>query len=254
MSTTVSPAANDPAPPRLVMPGKSLSAGAGLAWIGEGWKLFTRAPLMWIVLMIVLFIVAIAMAFIPVLGSIAFQLLTPVIAGGLVLGCWSLENGGELELEHLIAGFKRNFVPLLLVGVLYFIGMFVLLLIFAMFVGVSLLPAMMSGNADNVLESLGAVGVGFAAATLLVTVLSILLGAAIWLAPALVIMHGVGAIEAMKASFSAFFRNFLGVLIFAIIMFVLAIIAAIPFGLGMLVWMPLLITASYRAYRQIFTE
>ena len=253
MNVTVTPAANDPQPPPLVMPGKSLPAGAGLSWIGEGWKLFTQAPLMWIVLMIVLFVVAIAMAFIPIIGSLAWQILTPVIGGGLVLGCWSLENGGELEIEHLIAGFKRNFTGLLLLGVLYFVGALVILLVFAMFVGMSLLPALMAGDSDA-LGAIGAMGGGLLMATLSVTVLSVLLGAAIWFSPALVIMHNVAPIEAMKASFGAVFRNFFGALLFAIVMMVLAIIAVIPFGLGMLVWFPLLVGASYRAYRQIFTE
>lgn len=253
MNANVAPAANDPPSPVLVMPGKSLPAGAGLSWIGEGWKLFTQAPLMWIVMMVVLFIVAIVMAFIPIVGSLAWQILTPVIAGGLVLGCWSLENGGELEIEHLIAGFKRNFVPLLLVGVMYFVGALVILLVFAMFVGMSLLPALMMGNSDA-LGAIGAMSGGLVVATLAVTVLSVLLGAAVWLAPALVIMHDVAPVAAMTASFKAVFRNFLGALVFAIVMLVLAIIAVIPFGLGMLVWFPLLIGASYRAYRQIFTE
>ena len=30
--------------------------------------------------------------------------------------------------------------------------------------------------------------------------------------------------------------------------------AVIPFGLGMLVWMPLAIASTYAAYRQIYTE
>ena len=42
------PAANDPGPPALVMPGRKVRAGAGVDWVGEGWRLFRRAKLMWI--------------------------------------------------------------------------------------------------------------------------------------------------------------------------------------------------------------
>jgi hypothetical protein len=253
MSTVVTPAANDPATPKLVLPGKALGAGAALEWISEGWNLFRIAALMWIVLMILLFIAAIVVAFIPFLGSLVWQVLTPVIAGGLVLGCFALEEGGELELEHLVAGFKRNFTNLAIVGLLYTVGVVVVLAIFAMFVGFSLLPALLAGDSDNALGAVAAMGGGLLVATTLVTLLSILLGASVWFAPALVIMHNVHPMEAMKASFLAVIHNFLAALIFAVVMFVLAILAAIPFGLGFLVWMPLLITASYRAYRQIFT-
>ena len=34
----------------------------------------------------------------------------------------------------------------------------------------------------------------------------------------------------------------------------LAIAAAIPLGLGLLVWLPLLVTSGYTSYRAVFTE
>jgi uncharacterized membrane protein len=37
-------------------------------------------------------------------------------------------------------------------------------------------------------------------------------------------------------------------------MFVAAIIASIPFGLGLLVWVPVAIASNYVGYRQIFTQ
>jgi uncharacterized membrane protein len=255
MSATVSPAANDPAAPKLILPGESLPAGAGMNWISEGWKLFTRAPLMWIVLLVLVFIAAVVVSFVPIIGSLAFQILSPVIAGGFVLGCFSLENNGELELDHAIAGFKRNFAGLAVVGVIYVVGMIVLVLIFAVFVGASLIPALlMGGDPDTALAALSAGGGALLLGTLVVTALSVLLFAAYWFAPALVVMHGLGAIEAMKASFFACFRNFVPFLVYGVIMFLLSIVAIIPFGLGMLVWVPVMITSTYIAYRQIFTE
>ncbi|APV52351.1 hypothetical protein BWI17_07625 [Betaproteobacteria bacterium GR16-43] len=235
------------------MPGKALSPGVAFAWIGEGWGLFRASALMWVVLTLLLLIVAIAFTFIPFLGSLAWQVLTPVIAGGLVLGCRALENGEELELEHLVAGFKRNFPGLAIVGAIYVVGGIVVLLVFGMFVGLSLLPALLAGDTENALGAIAAMGGGLLIGTLVVTILSLLLGAAVWLAPALVVLHGVNPVDAMKASFFGAFRNFIAVVIYAIVMFLLAILAAIPFGLGMLVWVPLLVTSSYRAYRQIFT-
>jgi uncharacterized membrane protein len=37
-------------------------------------------------------------------------------------------------------------------------------------------------------------------------------------------------------------------------MFIAAIVAVIPFGLGMLVWVPVAVASTYMGYRQIFTE
>jgi uncharacterized membrane protein len=255
MSATVPPAANDPAPPQLVAPGKSVSAGAGVSWVSEGWHLFARTPLMWIVLFVLVFIIAIVSGFIPVLGSLAFQVLTPVFAGGFVLGCWSLENNGDLEIEHLFAGFKRNFGALATVGALYLGGFVVIFLVFAMIVGFSIIPVLMTGgDASAAFAGLAAMGGTLVVGSLIVMALGALLLSAYWFAPALVVMHGMGAVAAMKASFFATFRNFLAFLVYGIVMFLLLIVAVIPFGLGLLVWVPLAITSTYRAYRQIFTE
>ena len=70
----------------LVLPGKGRPAGAGMDWIKEGWSLFTRAPLMWIVSLILIFVVAVVVSLIPFLGSLAFQVMQPVIFGGYMVG------------------------------------------------------------------------------------------------------------------------------------------------------------------------
>src|ERR1043165_3314190 len=93
---------------RLVEP-RALTAGAGVDWIGEGWRLFARAPLMWVISILVLVVLAVVVNIIPIIGGLAFQLLQPVFAAGFIVACRSIETGGEFELEHLFAGFKRNF-------------------------------------------------------------------------------------------------------------------------------------------------
>jgi uncharacterized membrane protein len=66
-------------------------------------------------------------------------------------------------------------------------------------------------------------------------------------------MHGVAPMEALKASLVTCIRNFIPFLVYSIVMTALAIVAVIPFGLGFLVWVPLVITTTYVAYREIFT-
>src|SRR5689334_2783641 len=107
---------------KLVIPGRGLPAGAGWDWIAEGWSLFTKAPLMWILSLLVIFVIAVVVSLVPFLGQIIFQLLQGVIAAGFMVACRSLEKGGEFEIEHLAAGFSRRFVPLLIVGALLLLG------------------------------------------------------------------------------------------------------------------------------------
>lgn len=239
---------------RLVLPGRTLPGGTGWEWITAGWKLFTQAPLMWIISLVILFVIAVLLHLIPILGSIVFQLLQAVIAAGFVVACRSLEKGGGFELEHLFAGFKRNFGGLLLVGLLLLVGWILVFVVFAAIVGFSLLGAFMAGNTQDLAATILASGVSILMGLLVTALLMLPLLAAYWFAPALVVMHGMEPIAAMKASLAACFRNFLPFLVYGIAMTVLAILAMIPVGLGMLVWIPLAISSTYVAYRQIFTE
>lgn len=256
MSATVdAPMPADPgADLRLVVPGRGLSAGSGWTWIAEGWKLFARSPLMWIVAVLIVFVISIVLHFIPILGSLVFQLLQAVFAAGFMVACRRLERGGDFELEHVFAGFRIRFANLLVVGLLYLAGMIVILMVFAAFVGFSILGAVMSGNYNEmgaaILASMGAIALG----GLVCVALMIPLVAAFWFAPALVVMHGMAPTAAMKESFYASFRNFVPFLVYGIVMLVFAVIAVIPIGLGMLVWVPVAIASTYAAYRAIFTD
>src|SRR5437764_335017 len=79
---------------------------------------------------------------------------------------------------------------------------------------------------NAILASIGGVVIGALVAMALV----IPLIAALWFAPALVYMHDMAPLAAMKASLGASFRNFVPFLLYGIVMLVLAIVAVIPFG------------------------
>ena len=251
-TSTAASAADDEL--KLVLPGKSVSAGAGATWIGAGWKLFAKAPLMWIVALLILMVIAVVVSFVPIIGSLAFQIATPVFYGGLIVACRSLERGGDFELEHIFAGFKTQLANLAVIGGVFLAGMLLIFGVFALFVGFGIVGAMISGNTEDIMPALASSGFAILLGSLVMLALMIPLLMAYWFAPALVIMHGVGAVPAMKASFGACLRNFIPFLVYGIIMMVLVILAMIPLGLGLLVWIPVSFTSTYAAYRDIFTE
>ena len=245
----------------LVLPGRSLSPGAGWEWIAGGWRLFLRAPLMWIMALIIIIVVFVALgifsAIVPIIGPIVMQLLQPVVSAGLIIAAHSLERGGTFELEHLFAGFKKNFGDLMIVGLLFMLGSFLIMLVFvallAMTVGTAALGAFGSGNPDQVVAAAGASILVMLVGMLVMMALLVPLLAAYWFAPALVIMHDMKPVAAMRESFFACFRNFVPFLVYGVVVFVLAIVAAIPFLLGYLVLVPVIFASTYIAYRQIFT-
>lgn len=244
----------DQAQRQLVLPGRGLAAGAGWEWIRGGWRLFTAAPLMWIIALVLVFVAMFAVNLVPILGGIAFQLVQAAVAAGFIAACASLDSGGDFEIEHLVAGFTRNFGGLVVVGAIMLAGYIVIFLVFMVFVGFGILGAMMSGDSQAVaqamLASMGMMALGMLVAALLYVPLLM----AYWFAPALVYLHGVPPVAAMKASFGACLANIVPFLLYGVILMVFGILAVIPFGLGMLVWVPVAIGSSYMAYKAIFTE
>jgi uncharacterized membrane protein len=70
----------------------------------------------------------------------------------------------------------------------------------------------------------------------------------------LVMLGRQNAWPAAQASIVACWINMLPFLVFGLIYIVLAVVAAIPFGLGFLILGPVTVCAIYASYREIFEE
>jgi hypothetical protein len=238
----------------LVTEPRETPAGAGVEWIGEGWRLFAKGPLMWIVAILVIVVIAVVVSIIPVIGSIAFQIAQPVFFAGLMVACRSLEIGGEFEIEHVFAGFKQNLGNLVIVGIIFMVASLVLLLVFALFAGFGLVMAFATGDPQDAWPAIMASGMSILFGSLVVLLLMVPLLMFYWFAPALVMLHDMAPVAAMKASFRGCMRNIVPFLVYGVVMAILSFLALIPLGLGLLVWIPVAITSTYAAYRAIYTE
>jgi uncharacterized membrane protein len=76
----------------------------------------------------------------------------------------------------------------------------------------------------------------------------------IWFAPALIVLHDVAPVEALKMSFFGCLRNIMPFLIYGLVGLLMLVVGAIPLFLGWLVVYPVLMIAIYTAYRDIFLE
>ena len=232
---------------------RSVDAGRGVNWWTDAWALFTKNAGMWIVLALVMIVIFIALAFIPVLGGIATSLLLPVFSAGWLLAARKVEGGGALEVGDLFAGFKDKLTPLLVLGALLLAAGFVLMLV----AGLLGFGAMMGGIAGGMHGSAGGVMAALGAGMLAVLValaLGVLIAMAIWFAPALVVFRNVAPVEALKASFAACLKNIVPFLLFGVLYLVAAVIASIPFGLGWIVLVPVLMLTAYTSYQDVFGE
>ncbi len=253
---TTTPAIPAPAPAQPIPEGRRVAAGRGLAWLGDGWRMFKEAPGSWVACFVLFCLMMIVLMLIPVLGNIAGALLSPVLIGGLMLGCRELARNEELMVAHLFAGFKEKSGPLLTLGLLEFALSLVVMLIAAaivfMTVGAVFLGVLMGQTPEPGMTMEPGFWIGAAVLMLVVIALFIPVSMAVWFAPPLVAIDGVVPLAALKWSFFACLKNIWSFLVYALVFCGLAIVASIPLGLGWLVLGPVLIASVYAAYRDIF--
>jgi uncharacterized membrane protein len=228
--------------------GRTVPFENGWTWIAAAWDIFRRAPGVWIGMVVTLCVVYIVLAVLPVVGAIATIVAGPVFTGGLMLASRTLDQGGEVQFSQLFAGFKHRFGTLLGVGVLYLVGMAVIVLLAGLMTGASVFGVL---NAQSP-EAVMALGATLLLAILIFMALLVPLLMAIWFAPPLVVFHELGAVAAMKASFVACLRNMMPFLLYGIVLLVASIVASIPFMLGWLILGPVTAASIYTGYRDIY--
>jgi len=227
---------------------RAVDTGRGIAWLADGWARFRQAPLIWIAIIVIAFIVFVALNIIPVVGGAATTLLSMLFGGGIMLGCRAMDRGEELTIGHLFAGFRSHLNPLLVIGALYLAGLFAAAIVASIATGGTVF-ALWRGGAD-----VGATATGILLLVLVMAALMLPIAMAVWFAPALAVLHDVAPIQAMKSSFLGCLRNIMPFLVYGVLGLVLAFVATIPFGLGWLVLMPVFAGSVYSAYRDIFVQ
>ncbi|MGB5097381.1 MAG: BPSS1780 family membrane protein [Porticoccaceae bacterium] len=213
-----------------------------LEWLRGGWNLFLRAPGIWIAISAIYVVIYLVANLIPFIGGIALALFANVFVFGILSGAQALEAGDPLAVGYLFAGFKNpRMGSLVLLGVLALIGTLCVMI-----------PA---GLAFGLIAATGS-GIGVVAGALLILVMAVLLvaiSAVLLFATPLVGFDGLAPVEAMKLSLSATMKNWLALLVWSVLAILLVLAGAIPFGLGLLVVMPMLSASYYLMYRTIFT-
>lgn len=233
------------------MKARVVEAGRGWQWIVDGFALFRRNPLMWIALTVVLVLIWMASFLIPLIGPLLFNLLSPVLFAGMMIGCRAVENGEELELAHLFAGFKKNPAALVTIGGVYLVGTIVVVGVIFMAAGGAVFPTVLdksSGDIEAVAAAMRSMAFAFTIGFALYLPLLML----IWFAPLLVVFSDLNPVDAMKTSFFACLSNWLAFLVYGLIILVLWFIASIPLFLGLVVLLPVLICSLYASYKDIF--
>lgn len=242
-------------PPADALIPRSVDAGRGLGWIGDGFGYFKRSPGAWIVMVLIAGLIMIALGMIPLLGMLAISVLSPLFVGGMMQACRKQDAGGGAEVGDLFAGFSSHGGPLAIVGLLYLVGL-ILVSVLAGVLSAVLMGASMgfAGMAGGEGAAMGAMGIGMVLVYLIALAISLPLIMAIWFAPALVVLEEVAPLEAMKLSFRGCLKNIVPFLVYGVISMVISTLAALPLMLGFLVWGPVVVASAYVGYKDIYAR
>jgi len=243
------------------MEARVVAAGRGWQWLVEGFGLFRKSPAMWIALTAMLALLWVASLLIPVLGPLLFNLLSPVLFAGLMIGCRALENGEPLNVTHLLAGFKQQAAPLVTVGGVYLVGTVIVVGIVMVIAGGSMPPSVLPKPGTDI-ETLRAAARSMALAFAVGAAVYLPLLMLIWFAPLLVVFNGLAPVAAMKLSFAACVRNMLPFVVYGAAIVLLWLVLSLPAVLGaiggvlvvalLVASIPVLICSIYTSYKDIF--
>ncbi len=247
------PSAFPLAPPPFDGASRRVDPGACFDWLRQGWALFAANPGVWLAVAVIALVVYFGLGIVPLVGGVAANLLLPVLTAGLLDLARRQSRGETIEIGGLFAGFQKRTGELVILGLIATLALIALALLAGILVGGGL-----AGGAVGI--SFGrpaAFGAGLLLGSLflggLLLALALLpLTMALWFAPALVFFNGMPPKAAMKASFAACLLNWLPLLVYGVILFVLAFFAALPLGLGFLVLLPVLAGALEASLRDVF--
>ncbi|MES1981303.1 MAG: BPSS1780 family membrane protein [Pseudomonadota bacterium] len=234
-----------------VMEARKVSSGYGWMWIKQGYWLFKKSPVLWIVLTALCVVGMFALNMIPLLGDPLSTLVFPGLLAGLMLGCHALAKGEQLELPHLFSGFKQHAHKLITLGGINLVGQLLILGVVKVTGGSALVDVMVSGNpADEAVLRQALAGTGFAVA-LGATLFTMLL-MAMQFAPMLVVFRKITPVAAMRASLRACLLNFMPLTVYGLLLLPFGVCATLPWMMGWPLLLPVIVCSLYAIYRDLF--
>ena len=225
-----------------------LKASRGAGWIAEAFTLFRRAPVAWLALCSAWIVITLVLLLVPFVGQAIANFLQPVFFASFAIVAYKQSAGEPVLVADLFSGFRRNLRALVNLGIIILAA--VLAIIFAMgLLGLPVtVPASENPSINDYVETLR--GKEWLIATTFLLI--VLVKSAVWFAPPLIAFHGMGAIEAIRWSVYAAISNIGAMVVYGAILFGIFFAAFIPWGLGLIVAIPVMAISSYTGYREVF--
>lgn len=222
---------------------KNIPANRAIDWYKAGWDIFSKDMGTWVLMALIMGVGAIVLSVLPIIGQIVMLLIMPALLAGLLYAAQQSRAGNPVRIEQLWSVLmnpqKRN--QFLLLGGILFAAAITVAVISAAFIGDNLLRGATVG--------IGGFGVGGLMFMLVVGFASFVV---FNYTPALMLFRDMPLVEALKSCASTASTQVVPLLVLFLIYAVLSFIASIPFGLGLLVLIPVTAGAIYTSYEELF--
>ena len=196
-------------------------------------------------------VITLGLLMVPLIGGIAANVLQPVFFASFALAARKQERGGTIEMGDLFSGFRRPLMPLANLGALLLVAELAIFALLAL-LGLPGLSADDQGTismADFVREMQGKEWI-----LLVGLFLTALVKGALWFAPAVLAFHDLSTAHAVRWSIYAALSNVGAMLLYGIALTIAFALAILPWGLGLMLAIPVMIASTYAGYREVFEE
>jgi uncharacterized membrane protein len=232
-----------------------VDAGLALEWYKKSWSLLLKEPALFSLQFIMFYLLQIGVLALGPLSSFASNILWCILAAGFFYTCEKIDKGEPVKFSDFFKGFEKNTRPLIILG-FYLTGILLLYSIFAIAMVVLIGGLSVVSYLNNLQELMdyfmANLLIGIFVLSLAVFVPMAVLMMASLFSPALVFFHDLKPVDAMKKSLHACAHNPMVFLLHGVWFVLFAIIAVIPFGMGLIILIPVVHLTIYYAYRDLF--
>ena len=222
-------------------------AARGASWLAEGFRFFKRKPMAWIGLCAGWLVITFGLILIPLIGGVVANFLQPVFFASFAIAALRQQAGESVAMGDLFLGFKRNLRALVNLGAILLIAEIAIFALMAI-LGLPMMGGEKPFTVNEYLEQLD----GKEWILILGFLLTVLVKGSLWFAPPLIALHGMTTGHAMRWSVYAALANVGAMIVYGILLFVIFFFALIPWALGLLVVIPMMVISTYVGYREVF--
>ena len=230
---------------------RDVRSSRGPAWLAGGWKHFRGAPMVWMGLSAGWMLITLALVLVPVIGGVAANLLQPVFFASFAMTARKQLAGEAPEMGDLFLGFRRPLRPLINLGALL---LAVEIAIFYLMAALGLPGAGDEAQEIATIADYVRLLQGLEWILVVGLVLTALVKGALWFAPALLAFHEISTAHAIRWSLFAALSNVGAMVAYGIALTVVFVAGALPWGLGLLVVIPVMVASTYTGYADVFEE